>query len=206
MATSFGIRRQVIAGLSVMHQTTYQSTVELSGVEENLTEAATLATVIAMDASQRVAGRDLQFLTQAKLGNHYQRDCMSSYAMDAIQRTHRDSHLTDGAELRRTFEALGGFQRLCVGLGVLNRYFAPSAFTRDGNLFESVELHLRDIDGAVHGISGRRPTVPSTAPKRENSSQLCPPGSAAPSMPSSGRWRPTGPIRWQKERTPWRHR
>jgi hypothetical protein len=82
---------------------------------------------------------------------------ISVYAKDAIERVHRNSHKTDGSALRSTFEALAGFQRLSLGLHVLNRYFIPSAFTRNDNLFEAVEFQLTSIDSAIKGIT-EKPT------------------------------------------------
>jgi hypothetical protein len=185
MATRFNLRRQVIPGLSVMHQSTFESIIGLSGIEEDQIEAASLATIVVMDASERVANREMEYVGVADLGKPYRREHellsgrtievpevsgvfsetapwgMSHYAREAIGRTHRKSHLTDGAALRRTFEALSGFQRFCIGLNVLNRYFEPSAFTRHDNLFEAAEVQLNDIESAVQGISSRRAYGPA---------------------------------------------
>ncbi|MCS4090126.1 hypothetical protein [Rhizobium sp. BK176] len=186
MATRFNLRRQVVPGLSVMHQSTFCCIVGLSGIEEDPTEAAARAALIAMDASERVANRELDYIALAKLGKPYGRGDyellsgrtvpvpmvsgvfsetapweISHYARDAIGRAHRDSHLTDGTALRQTFEALGDFQRFCIGLSVLNRYFEPSIFTRHDNLFEAAEVQLNDIENAVQGISSRRAYGPA---------------------------------------------
>jgi hypothetical protein len=170
-----------------MHQSTFDSIVGLSGVEEDLSEAAARAALITMDASERVANRDLEYVSLAQLGKPYRIGYellsgrtievpkvsgafsetapweISHYARDEIGRAHRNSHLTDGSALRKTFEALGGFQRFCLGLGVLNRYFTPSAYTRHDNLFEAAEVQLNDIDSAVQGISSRRSYGPEYA-------------------------------------------
>ena len=80
---------------------------------------------------------------------------VSSFARDAISRFHRDCHVGDGTELRRTFEALAGFQAFCAGLHMLNRYFAPSMFTRHENLPAAVGLHVDTVRQAVEGLSRR---------------------------------------------------
>lgn len=176
-AKLLGMRRKVIPGLSVMHESKYDAICALSRIEEDVVEAAARAAVIVMDASARVAtDSDLMFMRVAQLGKPYDRAYETKsgrkievprvsgvlsentpweicvYAKDAIERGHRNSHETDGTALRATFEAFAGFQRLCIGLHVLNRYFAPSAFTRGDNLFEAVEFQLASIDSAVKGI------------------------------------------------------
>jgi hypothetical protein len=178
IADKLGLRRKVIPGLSVMHESTFHAITALSQVEEDVSEAAVRATIIVMDASERCAiDGDMMYMTEARLGKPYKRNYetkagrnlevprvseafsetapwdMSGYAADAIQRAHRNSHATDGLALRATFEALAGFQRLSIGLHVLNRYYAPSCFTRSDNLFEAVEFQLGSIDSAVRGVA-----------------------------------------------------
>lgn len=180
MADKFGMRRKVIPGLSVMHESTFESICALSQIEEDVGEAAARAAVIVMDASERLrVDSDMMFMTEARLGKPYRRTYETKsgrqievpmvsgvlsetapweicvYAKDAIERVHRDSHTTDGSALRATFEAFAGFQRLCIGLRVLNRYFAPSCFTRSDNLFEAVDFQLSAIDSAVRGVSSK---------------------------------------------------
>ncbi|MCV9964039.1 RNA-binding protein [Pararhizobium sp. BT-229] len=152
----------------------------MSHALSDVAEAAARAASIVMDASERlVVDADTMFMTQARLGKPYRgayetksgrqievpnvSDVLSEtapwkicvYAKDAIERSHRNSHTTDGSALRATFGAFAGFQRLCIGLRVLNRYFAPSCFTRSDNLFEAVEFQLESIDSAVKGISSK---------------------------------------------------
>ncbi|MDW9481714.1 hypothetical protein GOB57_23995 [Sinorhizobium meliloti] len=186
MVDRFGImRRKVVPGLSVMHESTYETVCALSEFDEDVAEAAARAAIIAMDASERlVIDGDDAFLTQARLGkpddSTYETKSgrcievpkvsgvlsetapwrISVYAKDAITRSHRNSHTTDGSALRATFEAFAGFQRLAIGLRVLNRYYAPSCFTRSDNLFEVVEFQLASIDSAVKGISSKPPYGP----------------------------------------------
>lgn len=184
MADMLGMRRKVIPGLSVMHESTFRSICDLSRVEEDTADAAARASVIVMDASERwemarQTGTDLSSMIVSQLGRPpkptwqtaagrlvevpvvsrvfsetapYQ---MSVYAKDAIVRSHLGSHLSDGVRLRETFEALAGFQRFSIGLHVLNRYYAPSNFTRSDNLFEAVDYQITSINFALEGVSER---------------------------------------------------
>lgn len=180
MATRFGMRRKVVPGLSVMHAHTFEALCVLSNIEEDIREAAARAAMIAMDASERVyVDGDHMFSTEARLGKPYRRKyelksgglvdvpavsgtlsetapwMIDVYARDAIDRYHKKSHLTDGSALRATFEALGGFQRLCRGLMVLHRYFMPSAFANGDNLFEATEFQLSAARNTIDGLSSR---------------------------------------------------
>lgn len=178
MVDLLGIRRSVVPGLSLMHRSTFESLRGFAGHRDPA--EIDLATEICLEAQRRFArtndlasfglaalhgsparpyrladGRDVAVpwvmaVLQAGSGTE-----LSNFAVTTIQISNERAHLTDGAKLRETFASLMDFQRVAAGLQAINRYWAPSAFTRRDNLLTVAQLQIRDLQAAMTGVSDR---------------------------------------------------